>query len=84
MELDSEGNAERPSVRPADIGLSLEHHQPLVYEARPQRIGSVHINSVKTRKPPTSVMTAGRQSKKATRVGLDERAKVAAESFAKA
>lgn len=49
VELDDKGNAARPRVTFAYVGLSLENHQPLVYRAGAPWLGSVRTTFGKKR-----------------------------------
>lgn len=72
IELNDKGNAVRSSVRSAEIGLSLEHHQLCVYRAETPWLGSVNISPVKKRKSSLTRMTAGSQRQIVTRTSFDE------------
>lgn len=50
IKRDEEGNAVRPPTVSADVALSLEDLQPLVYRARAQLLGFLHSSFVKNRK----------------------------------
>lgn len=81
--LDEKDKAVRIPEGSLDIGLSPKDHRQLLYSADAQRLGSARISSVRKRKPSSSTMVIGRQSKKTTRKSYDEGAKIAAESAEK-
>lgn len=84
VELDEERNAECPPATSADVGLSLEDCQPLLYRAETLLLGYVHSLFLNKRKQSSSMMTVKRQSQKVTRVSFDkERVKAAEESVGK-
>lgn len=79
VELDDDGNDVRPLVVSADVGYSLENHQPLVYKAGAPQSGSVHSSSLKKRNPSSAVMPIARQSRKVTGTSFEEWLKIAAD-----
>lgn len=84
IELDEKENAIRPPAAPADVGRSLENHQPLVYRAQALQLGSAHSFSVQKRQSSSSVTTTESRSKNVTETScVEEEVKVAAENVGK-
>lgn len=83
MKLDEKENTLRSPAAPADLGLSLEHHQQVVYKAGTSRLGSIYTSFVEKRELSSLMMTAGCQSKKMAIANSEERVRAAAESVAK-
>lgn len=82
IKVDDEENAVRPLATSAHVGFSLEDHQLLACRNGASRLGSVYNPPVKKRKPSSSAVTTGRQTKKVTRANSDEEVNAAAENIA--
>lgn len=72
IKLDDEETAVRSPAAPADIGLSVEDHETLLYGAGAPRRGSVSSSFVIKRKLSLSMMTTGRPSEKLAESRSDE------------
>lgn len=72
IELNDEGSAARSLATVAEVVLSPEGHRPHVYRAEVSQLGLVLSSSVKKRKPSSSMITIGSQSKNVTRTSPDE------------